>query len=127
MFKLYSPPLTISIIREKGVWYTTSLVNILRLLHDPKGLNIAHLNVRIPNVCFDPETTLLALIDFDQSCSVHTLQQTIILIVTRPPDTMYMKFLKVGNVTRLTGSNLEFSWALYILNSLKMISFVSLL
>ncbi len=65
VYKLFLPPL----ISFTGIeeWYVLQVVKLLTILH---GQGLAHLDVRLENICFDETTTSLVLIDLDRSAPV---------------------------------------------------------
>ena len=64
-FKLYDQPLFEEEARRHKVWFVDEVVKAVNELHD--SAHLAHLDIRLENICVDDETNRLILVDLDRS------------------------------------------------------------
>ena len=79
VFKLYSPPLNTTQAKHHIKHFIPKLAHCINELH---AINIAHMDIRLENVCIDQERQSVILIDLDRSVAVNE---------TLPEDMMYGK------------------------------------
>ena len=64
-FKLYDQPLSEEEAQRHKVWFVDEVVKAVNELHD--RAHLAHLDIRLENICVDDETNQLILVDLDRS------------------------------------------------------------
>ena len=74
-FKLYDQPLSEEEARRHKVWFVSEVVKAVNELHD--RAKVAHLDIRLENVCVDDESNRLILVDLDRSRPIFVIAEDV--------------------------------------------------
>ena len=69
-YNLYDQPLSEQEIRHHMVWFVDEVVQAVSELHDQA--NLAHLDIRLDNICVDSNRGQVILVDLDRSRNIET-------------------------------------------------------
>ena len=74
-FKLYDQPLSEEEARRHKVWFVSEVVKAVNELHD--RAKVAHLDIRLENICVDDESNRLILVDLDRSRPIFVIAEDV--------------------------------------------------
>ena len=74
-FKLYDQPLSEEEAQRHKVWFVSEVVKAVNELHD--RAKVAHLDIRLENICVDDESNRLILVDLDRSRPIFVIAEDV--------------------------------------------------
>ena len=84
-FKLYDKPLSEEEAQRHKVWFVSKVVKAANELHD--RAKVAHLDIRLENICLDDDNNRLILVDLDRSRPIFLIAADVCYLYVK--DEMY--------------------------------------